>query len=80
MIRKRSKQRDKILEYMKQISAHITPEQIHTALNQYGNHISLATVYRNLDVLTQMNEIKKIAHPINGYVYDRTTKPHYHLH
>lgn len=80
MIRKRSKQRDKILEYMKQISAHVTPEQIHTALNQDGSHISLATVYRNLDVLTQMNEIKKIAHPINGYVYDRTTKPHYHLH
>lgn len=80
MIRKRSKQRDRILAYMKQITTHVTPEQVHHDLNQEGNPISLATIYRNLDCLAQMNEIKKIAHPINGYVYDRTSQPHYHLH
>ncbi len=80
MIRKHSKQRDRILAYMKQISTHVTPEKVHADLNQEGEPIALATVYRNLDYLAQMNEIKKIAHPINGYVYDRSAKPHYHLH
>lgn len=80
MIRKRSKQRDMILDYMKKNTKHVTPEQIYTDLNQDEKRISLATIYRNLDILTQMNEIKKIAHPIHGYVFDRTSLPHYHLH
>lgn len=80
MIRKRSKQRDMILNYMKQLTEHVTPEQVYHDLNREGNAISLATVYRNLDILTQMGEIKKIAHPVHGYVFDRTSFPHYHLH
>ena len=80
MIRKQSKQRDLVLNYMKQIHGHVSAEEVYDALNQSGNPISLATVYRNLDILSQMNEIKKIAHPVNGYVYDKTAEPHYHLH
>ncbi len=40
-----------------------------------GNKISLATVYRNLNILVEMNEIKKIAHPVEGYQYDKTSHP-----
>ena len=29
--------------------------------------------------LTHLNEIKKIAQPVNGYVYDKTCVPHDHL-
>jgi len=80
MIRKQSKQRDVILNYMKNVQGHVRAEQIFKDLNENGNQISLATIYRNLDVLTQMHKIKKIAHPVNGYVYDKTCAPHYHLH
>lgn len=80
MIRKQSKQRNLVLNYMKQINGHVSAEQVFDALNQGGKTISLATVYRNLDILSEMNEIKKIAHPVNGYVYDKTAEPHYHLH
>lgn len=80
MIRKHSKQRTLVLNYMKQIDTHVSAEQVFDALNQDGKRISLATVYRNLDILSEMNEIKKIAHPVNGYVYDKTAEPHYHLH
>lgn len=80
MIRKQSKQRALVLNYMKQISSHVSAEEVFEALNQEGKVISLATVYRNLDILSEMNEIKKIAHPVNGYVYDKTADPHYHLH
>ncbi len=80
MIRKQSKQRKLILSFMKQTNGHMSAEQVFKGINQAGHRISLATVYRNLDILTEMNEIKKIAHPVNGYVYDKTCVPHYHLH
>ena len=80
MTRKSSKQRDMILQYMRGIDGHVTPEQVFQALNQGDTKISLATVYRNLNILVEMNEIKKIAHPIEGYQYDKTCVPHYHLH
>ena len=80
MLRKSSKQRTMIMRYMQQIDGHVTPEQVFHALNQDGQSISLATVYRNLNILVEMNEIKKIAHPIEGYQYDKTCTPHYHLH
>lgn len=80
MIRKQSKQRDIVLNYMKNIHAHVSAEQIFEDLNKNHKTISLATVYRNLNVLVQMKELKKIAHPIYGYVYDYGQAPHYHLH
>lgn len=80
MIRKTSKQRDMILSYMRKMSGHISAEQLYEQMNEEGLKISLATVYRNLAILEEMNEIKKIAHPIGGYLYDKTCKPHYHMH
>ena len=46
MIRKSSKQRDMILNYMKQIEGHVTPEQVFQEMNaggqknQSGNDLS----------------------------------------
>lgn len=80
MIRKSSKQRDMILDYMRSTEGHVTPEQIFSGMNKGDQKISLATIYRNLNILVEMNEIKKIAHPTEGYQYDKTTRPHYHLH
>lgn len=80
MIRKQSKQRDIVLQYMKAMEGHASAEEIFQALNADDQKVSLATVYRNLNILSEMNEIKKIAHPIYGYVYDKTCIPHYHLH
>lgn len=77
---KSSKQRDLILNYLKNMNGHVSAEQIFQDLNSDGTTISLATVYRNLNILCDMHEIKKIAHPIDGYQYDKTCKPHYHLH
>ena len=65
MIRKSSKQRDMILNYMKQIDGHVTPEQVFQEMNAGGQKISLATIYRNLNILCEMH---------------KTCKPHYHLH
>lgn len=80
MIRKSSKQRDMILGYMRNMDGHVMPEQVFNGLIKEGQSISLATVYRNLSILVEMHEVKKIAHPIDGYQYDKTCIPHYHLH
>lgn len=80
MIRKQSKQRDLILNFMKQGTGHVRAEEIFDVLNKTEKAISLATVYRNLNILVQLHEIKKVAHPVYGYVYDKTCDPHYHLH
>lgn len=80
MIRKQSKQRDLILNYMKQMDGHVSAEQVFDDLNKIEKSVSLATVYRNLNILVQMHEIRKIAHPVYGYVYDKTCDPHDHLH
>lgn len=80
MIRKQSKQRDIVLQYMKNIKGHVCAETIYEDLSKQGKKISLATVYRNLNVLVEMKEIKKLAHPTLGYVYDKTCKPHHHFY
>ncbi len=56
----------------KSIEGHATPEQIFHEINQGDQKISLATVYRNLNILCEMNKINKIVHPIEGYQYDKT--------
>ena len=73
-MRKSSKQRDMIMNYMYGACEHVSAEQIFKDLNASGQKISLATVYRNLNILVEMNEIKE------GYRYDITCRPHYHLH
>lgn len=79
MAYKSSKQRDIIIDYMRGIHGHVSAEQIFADLNESEKQISLATVYRNLNILADMKEIKKIALP-DGYVYDKTCNPHYHFY
>ena len=79
-MRKSLKQRHMIMNYMYGACEHVSAEQIFKDLNASGQKISLATVYRNLNILVEMNEIKKIAHSNEGYRYDITCRPHYHLH
>ena len=71
--RKSSKQRDMILAYMKTIEGHVSAEEVYKNMKEAGMDVSLATIYRNLNILTEMNEIKRIAHPVDGYQYDITS-------
>ena len=80
MKRKASRQRDMILEYLMSVNGHPTAEEIFKNMNAQGIQISLATVYRNLGILEEMHKIRRVAHPEDGYCYDRTSRPHHHLH
>ena len=78
MAYKQSKQRQMILEHMNKMETHISAEELFKKINE-TEKISLATIYRNLNILVDMNEIKKIALE-DGYVYDKTCTPHYHFY
>ena len=80
MRRKSSKQRDRIMDFLQQADGHLTAEEIYKNLQAQGEQISLATVYRNLGVLEELNKICRVAHPHDGYCYDKTTVPQHHLH
>ena len=80
MKRKSSKQRDMVLAYIKSFGEHVTAEEVYKNMKDAGQDISLATVYRNLNILVEMEEIKRVVHPTEGYLYDPTCEPHYHLH
>lgn len=77
---KNSKQRELIMNYMHGLHGHVKAEEIFESLNKEDKKISLATVYRNLGILEKMHEIKKIALPHDGFVYDKTCEPHYHFY
>ncbi|MDF9825108.1 Fe2+ or Zn2+ uptake regulation protein [Breznakia sp. PF5-3] len=80
MTYKNSKQRELILEYMQGINAHVSAEEIYENINKEEKKISLATVYRNLGILEDLQKVKKIALPQERYVYDKTCNPHYHFY
>lgn len=78
---KNTKQRKMILEVLVNSHEHLSAEQVYDLLqsNEETKHIGLATVYRNLNVLTQTNQIVRIFNQDLGHVYDGNIHPHYHL-
>ena len=78
MAYKTSKQREMILSFLREMDGHISAEQLFKHINK-SQKISLATIYRNLGILVELKEIKKI--PLDdGFVYDKTCIPHYHFY
>ena len=76
---KYSKQRDLILESLKQNPCHPTAEQIFALVRQKDHNISLATVYRNLNQLADNGIIRKLDYIDNVARFDHTLAKHYHF-
>jgi Fe2+ or Zn2+ uptake regulation protein len=53
-------QRRKILEYLKSVKTHPAAEMVYREVAKQLPNITLATVYRNLNHLTEQGEIQKI--------------------
>ena len=77
-IQKYSKQREAILDELKSRFDHPTAEILYLSLKSKIPNLSLATVYRNLNILLSENLIKKIT--VDGADrFDAGMTPHYHL-
>lgn len=77
--RRITKQRQVILEELRQLKTHPSADEIYKVVRRRLPRISLGTVYRNLEVLAQMGEIQKLE--LSGSIkrYDWNTNKHYHI-
>ncbi len=76
---KHSKQRDLILEYLKNTKSHPTPERVYDDLKLLYPELGMATVYRNLKALHQQGLIRKLNVGEGADRYDADTGNHYHF-
>ena len=76
---KYSKHRESILMLLKSINSHPTAEWLYTELKKNNQNISVATVYRNLNLLCKTGDIVKIDVGDGVEHYDAVTCGHCHF-
>lgn len=74
-----TKQRKLIHTLIAQSCEHPTAEMIYAAAKKIIPSIAVGTVYRNLKLMVDANEIRKISIPGEPDRYDRTLTPHGHM-
>jgi len=74
-----TKQRLTLLNELKSVKDHPTADELFQRVRETLPRISLATVYRNLELLSEQGLIKTIEMPGMPRRYDGDVYPHYHL-
>ena len=77
--RHQTRQRARILEWLRTSESHPTAAQTHEALVRELPSLSLGTVYRNLEVLVSEGLIDEVPCAGGGLRYDGNPKPHHHF-
>ena len=76
---KYSRQREAIKDYLMHTDMHPTADTVYLSVKEEFPNISLGTVYRNLNLLSELGEAIKISTGIGGDRFDGQTRPHYHF-
>ncbi len=76
---KNSRQRDAVLQTVQRMCTHPTAEEVYREVLVQCPNISLATVYRNLNLLSEMGMIKKLPLPGGADRFDKRVDHHYHV-
>lgn len=79
MALKYSRQREVIKKFLLSRKDHPTADVIYMNVREDFPNISLGTVYRNLQLLTELGEIKKLNMGDGVDHFDADTSPHYHF-
>ena len=74
-----TKQRQLILEAVRATNSHPTADELFQMIRRKLPTISLATVYRNLNFLSEIGEIRKLAMPGMPDRFDWRMDPHDHM-
>jgi Fur family ferric uptake transcriptional regulator len=74
-----TRQRTVILEELKKVKTHPGADEIYTMVRKRLPRISLGTVYRNLEVLSELRVIQKFEHVGTIKRFDGTPENHYHV-
>lgn len=76
---KYSKQRELILQTVRENPVHPTADFVYHFLKKEHPNLSLGTVYRNLNLLSENGDIKKICIPNARDRFDGRMDRHYHM-
>ena len=71
-------QRSLVLETVRALQCHVTAEEVYDTLVKKHPDIGRGTVYRNLNLLSDMGEIRKVEMPSGADRYDHRCGEHYH--
>jgi len=74
-----TKQRRIILDELKRLASHPSAEELYEVVRSRLPRISLGTVYRNLEVLSELGEIQKLELGGTQKRFDWDTRKHYHI-
>lgn len=74
-----SRQREMILNQVRDFPIHPTADQVYTALKAENPNLSLGTVYRNLNQLSEMGMLLKIRIADGSDRFDGRTDDHFHM-
>jgi Fur family ferric uptake transcriptional regulator len=77
--RRNTQQRQVVLEELKKLKTHPTAAELYEIVRRRLPNISLATVYRNLELLSQMNVIQKLDIAGSKARFDGDTSWHHHV-
>ncbi len=75
-----TRQRSMILEELKKMNSHPTADELYEIVRSVLPNISLGTVYRNLDILSDMGQIVILEIDGNKKRFDGNIEKHYHIH
>lgn len=76
---KHSRQREMIKAFLKSRKDHPTADIVYMNVRQQNPNISLGTVYRNLTLLADMGEIRRLRVGDGVDHFDADISPHYHF-
>lgn len=77
--RHRSRQRDRLLDLLRSTDRHPTAAWLHEALQREFPRVSLATVYRNLEILVAEGHAREVPSVRGPARYDGNRAPHHHF-
>lgn len=72
-------QRQVILEELRRTRSHPTADEVYEIVRKRLPRISMGTVYRNLEILSQCGEIQKLQPGRVQMRFDGNPKVHYHI-
>ena len=78
MDRRSTLQRELVLSAVKELQCHATADQVYSLIASRCPSVSRATVYRNLNILSEEGAILRVRVPGEAEHYDHTTGAHVH--
>lgn len=79
MIRRNTIQRSLVLEAVNKLRCHATADEIYNEIAGEHPNVSRATVYRNLKLLAEMGEIRRLEIPGSADRFDHIKSNHCHV-